>query len=224
MDTDKTDNPIKEVLEGLFTLLESTETQSAAVLEFLKDQGVATDEKLAPYLDRAASASSVKWRAARARMAYLLAPAPKKATKQKEAPDAKEPQGKAVEQKDTQPNGAEAKSAEPEVTALRESDPKGSERESNETKELDTKAEPKNAAPRETKQKGASEKSGEPGSNSTAASVKSTKAVSQNNSPDLKHVDDSKQVAKSKAAAARQSENDQSHNPATPASSTQSAK
>ena len=223
MDTDKTDNPIKEVLDGLFTLLESMETQNAAVLELLKDQGFATDEKLAPYFDQAASASSVKWRAARARMAYLLAPAPKKATDQ-EAPDAKEPQGKAVEQKDTQPNGAEAESAEPEVMAQRESDPKGSERESNQTKELDTKAEPKNAAPRETKQKGASENSGEPGSNSTAASVKSTQGVSQNNSPDLKHVDDSKQVAKSKAAAARQSENDQSHNPATPASSTQSAK
>ncbi len=101
MDTDKTDNPIKEVLDNLFTLLESMETQNAAVLEFLKDQGLATNEKLAPYFDRAASASSVKWRAARARMAYLLAPAPKKATDQKEAPDAKEPQGKAVEQRDT---------------------------------------------------------------------------------------------------------------------------
>src|ERR1700751_4681339 len=55
MDTDKTDNPIKEVLDSLFTLLESMETQNAAVLEFLKDHGLATDEKLAPYLNRAAS-------------------------------------------------------------------------------------------------------------------------------------------------------------------------
>ena len=46
MDTDKTDNPIKEVLDGLFTLLESMETQNAAVLELLKDQGLATDERL----------------------------------------------------------------------------------------------------------------------------------------------------------------------------------
>src|SRR5271154_4395659 len=109
MDTDKTDNPIKEVRDGLFTLLESMETQNAAVLEFLKDQGLATDEKLAPYLNRAASASSVKWRAARSRMSYLLAPAPKRATDQKEAPDAKE---KAVEQKDTQPKDAGTRDAE----------------------------------------------------------------------------------------------------------------
>jgi hypothetical protein len=226
MDTDKTDNPIKEVLDGLFTLLESMETQNAAVLEFLKDQGLAADEKLAPYLNRAASASSVKWRAARARMAYLLAPAPKKATDQKEAPDAKEPKGKAADQIDTQSknagtsdgerNDAESKSTEPKVSAERAPEPK--------TKELDTKPEPKNAAPKETKQDGESGRSGGPASNSTDASAKSAEAVSQNNSPDSKHVDDSKQDAKSKAAAVTQSENDQPRNPATPASSAQSAK
>src|SRR3981081_4694995 len=92
VDTDKTDNPIKEVLEGLFTLLETQETQNAAVLEFLKDQGIASDEKLAPSLERAAAWSSVKWRAARARMTYLLAPAPNKATDQHEQPAEKQPQ------------------------------------------------------------------------------------------------------------------------------------
>src|ERR1700704_3895735 len=68
------DEPIKEILEELFSLLESLETQSIAVTQFLKDQGIATDEKLAPYLDRAGNSSSVKWRAARARMQYLLSP------------------------------------------------------------------------------------------------------------------------------------------------------
>jgi hypothetical protein len=66
--------PIKEILEELFSLLETFETQSIAITQFLKDQGIATDEKLAPYLDRAGNASSVKWRAARARMQYLLSP------------------------------------------------------------------------------------------------------------------------------------------------------
>jgi chemotaxis protein histidine kinase CheA len=66
--------PIKEILEELFSLLESLETQSLALTQFLKDQGIATDERLAPYLDRAGNASSVKWRAARARMQYLLSP------------------------------------------------------------------------------------------------------------------------------------------------------
>jgi hypothetical protein len=70
--------PIKEILDELFSLLESLETQSLALTQFLRDQGIATDEKLAPYLDRAGNASSVKWRAARARMQYLLSPVAKK--------------------------------------------------------------------------------------------------------------------------------------------------
>jgi hypothetical protein len=70
--------PIKEILEALFSLLEALETQSLALTQFLKDEGIASDEKLAPYLDRAGNASSVKWRAARARMQYLLSPVAKK--------------------------------------------------------------------------------------------------------------------------------------------------
>jgi hypothetical protein len=73
-------DPIKEILDELFSLLETLETQSLALTQFLKDQGIATDEKLAPYLDRAGNASSVKWRAARARMQYLLSPVPKQAS------------------------------------------------------------------------------------------------------------------------------------------------
>jgi chemotaxis protein histidine kinase CheA len=69
--------PIKEILDELFSLLEALETQSLALTQFLKDQGIATEEKLAPYLDRAGNASSVKWRAARARMQYLLSPVAK---------------------------------------------------------------------------------------------------------------------------------------------------
>jgi hypothetical protein len=81
--------PIKEILDELFSLLESLETQSLALTQFLKDQGIATDEKLAPYLDRAGNASSVKWRAARARMQYLLSPV-KKQTNEKEKENEKE--------------------------------------------------------------------------------------------------------------------------------------
>ena len=81
--------PLKDILEELFSLLESLETQSLALTQFLKDEGIATDEKLVPYLDRAGNASSVKWRAARARMQYLLSPIPKQ-TKDEEKDKNKE--------------------------------------------------------------------------------------------------------------------------------------
>ena len=65
---------LKEVLSELFALLEAQETNSAALLQLLKDQGIASDEKLSTYLDQAGRASNVKWRAARMRMEYLLTP------------------------------------------------------------------------------------------------------------------------------------------------------
>src|ERR1700681_3505527 len=85
--------PIQEILDELFSLLETLETQTLAVTQCLKDQGIATDEKLAPYLDRAGNASSVKWRAARARMQYLLSPVTKE-TKENEKDKNKEPENK----------------------------------------------------------------------------------------------------------------------------------
>jgi hypothetical protein len=149
MDTDKTDNPIKEVLDGLFTLLETLETRSAAVLEFLKDQGIATDEKLAPYLERAGSASSVKWRAARARTAYLLAPAPK-ASDHHEQPAEKQAQRQDAEPteavsknvgskqdgpRDASPGDAPHKEAATRGAATSEREPRETETKPPETKE-----------------------------------------------------------------------------------------
>ena len=80
IDRGKEANPMSEIFEEMFTLLQDLETRSVAVLEYLKEQGGVGDEKLAPYLDRAAAASDVRWRAARARMDHLLAPKPKSAT------------------------------------------------------------------------------------------------------------------------------------------------
>jgi uncharacterized protein YdaU (DUF1376 family) len=68
---------VDEILNDLYSSLEDAETQSTAVLLFLKDQGIATDEKLAPYLEQAGRASDVRWRAARVRMASLLSSAMK---------------------------------------------------------------------------------------------------------------------------------------------------
>jgi len=80
MEQEKEANPVAEIFDEMFTLLENLETRSVAVLEYLKEQGGVSDDKLTPYLDRAAAASDVRWRAARARMDHLLAPKPKSAT------------------------------------------------------------------------------------------------------------------------------------------------
>ena len=66
---------VKQILDELFSSFENSETQSAALLLFLKDQGIATEEKLAPYFEQAANTSEVRWRAARVRMGALLASA-----------------------------------------------------------------------------------------------------------------------------------------------------
>ena len=64
---------VDEIMEELSSTMERVETQSAAILEFIKAKGIAKDEELAPYLERAAAASSVRWRAVRVRVEYLLA-------------------------------------------------------------------------------------------------------------------------------------------------------
>lgn len=66
------DNPVKEVLNDMLGHIESLETQTRAILQFLKDRGTVTDEQLAPYLEQAGKASEVRMRAARARMEHLL--------------------------------------------------------------------------------------------------------------------------------------------------------
>jgi hypothetical protein len=73
---------MKEVLNDLFSHLERLETQSEAILQFLKEKKRVTDKQLAPYLEQAGNASNVKWRAARVRIDHLLSPEqPEKETK-----------------------------------------------------------------------------------------------------------------------------------------------
>jgi hypothetical protein len=45
------------IFDELFSLLEELETQNVAIVRFLKEEGIATNDKFAPYLDRAASAA-----------------------------------------------------------------------------------------------------------------------------------------------------------------------
>jgi hypothetical protein len=66
------DDTAREIFDHMFSLLETLETESTATLQLLRAKDIVTDEELAPYLDQAGNASSVRWRAARARIEYLL--------------------------------------------------------------------------------------------------------------------------------------------------------
>jgi|SRR5258708_5340277 hypothetical protein len=65
-------NPAEDVLNELLPYFEAIDTQNAAIVQFLKDKRVASDEQLAPYLEQAAKASNVKWLAVRLRMGRLF--------------------------------------------------------------------------------------------------------------------------------------------------------
>jgi hypothetical protein len=110
MDQDKEKNPIAEIFDEMFTLLEGLETRSAAMLDYLQEQQGVTDEKLAPYLDRAAAASDVRWRAARARMEHLMAPKPKSPTEAANDSKGKDEKPKSAAQTQPQAKGKDTES------------------------------------------------------------------------------------------------------------------
>ena len=62
----------QELLNELGSSLENLETQHAALLQFLKDNGILTDDRFASYIAQAGKASSVRWRAARIRLESLF--------------------------------------------------------------------------------------------------------------------------------------------------------
>lgn len=110
---------VDQILDDLYSSFEDAETQSAAILLFLKDQGIATEEKLAPYFEQAGRASDVRWRAARVRMASLLASAMKAtevAAQKQPGEEATEKQNSAVKQEPSEQKSqtAPARKSEPD--------------------------------------------------------------------------------------------------------------
>jgi hypothetical protein len=91
-DADMDSEIANEILEELTSALQRLETQSAGLLEFVKEKGIAKEDDLAPYLERAGAASAVRWRATRVRMARLFESAQKKAEQAADRDTAAAPQ------------------------------------------------------------------------------------------------------------------------------------
>jgi hypothetical protein len=113
----------QKILDELYEHLEDVETQSAAVLNFLKAKGIATAEELAPYFEQASKATSVKWVAERARISYLLSSAtiPEKAAGEPSNPTESTPERDADKPTKTThgSNGKETQNADQDSAAAK---------------------------------------------------------------------------------------------------------
>src|SRR4029077_12948357 len=112
---------------------------TAAVLQFLKEKAGSSDEQLAPYLEQAGKASSIKRRAARVRIDYLISSItdpPQKAVerdagkgeKQSPEPTAEKLKEKAHEKDGEDQRGDQRKKTEGETDAKTEDNSKRQER------------------------------------------------------------------------------------------------
>jgi hypothetical protein len=120
---------VQEILDALFSSLEDLDTQSTAILQFLKDKGIADDAELASHLQQAGNASSVRWRAARVRIDYLLSGAIKSAEQdaQKKKASASTAEEKPAEKKPAEKESTEKESTEKETAQEAKADTKPSD-------------------------------------------------------------------------------------------------
>ncbi len=92
---------LQQIFDELLSSLEPLETQTAALGQFLKAKGIATDEELAPFLEQAGNASNVRWRAARVRIRSLISSAMKPAEPESAKIAPKMPEPSSETDKDT---------------------------------------------------------------------------------------------------------------------------
>jgi hypothetical protein len=124
-------NILQEMLHELFASLETLDTQTTALRQFLKDKGIATEQELAPYLEQAGNASGVRWLAMRVRMDHLLSSAMMPA--EQGAKGAKKDSPQSTETK----NGKEA-SAAADKTGEKESEKEKEKKDATGTAKVDT--------------------------------------------------------------------------------------
>lgn len=130
-------NIVQEILHELFASLEALDTQTSAIRQFLKDKGIATEQELAPYLEEAGNASSVRWLAVRVRIDYLLSSAMTPA--KPEAKDAEKDSSQSAENKSgKEANAAADKTGEKE--SEKESEKKSEEKDATGTTQIHTGA------------------------------------------------------------------------------------
>jgi hypothetical protein len=82
---------IHQIFDELLAALEPLETQNAALLQFLKSKGIATDDELAPFFEQAANTAGIRWRAVRVRTNALLTSALKSEEQPAKVPDKSQP-------------------------------------------------------------------------------------------------------------------------------------
>lgn len=122
---------INEILEELSSAMQRVEAQSAAVLELVQKKGIATQEELAPYLERASASSSVRWTATRARLGRLLEGLEQR-QRQENAKGSPEPKGSVHDETETRtakpetemsgPNSSEARKPQEASQPLNKAD------------------------------------------------------------------------------------------------------
>jgi hypothetical protein len=136
---DENTNIVQEILHDLFSSMEALETQNTAMLQFLKDKGIATDEELASHLEQAGNASGVRWRGVRVRADYLFASAIKAAEQATEKESTKHAEMKPESKPDTRQSGGKetAKGAEQVATQNAINDQPENEQPQNDKPEAD---------------------------------------------------------------------------------------